>query len=217
MTTDSELQQDVIAELKWEPAVNATSIGVEVKDGVVTLVGEVSSYAEKLAAEQAAQRVHGLRALATEITVKLASSHQRSDSDIAHTVANVLSWTVWVPEKSIKVTVEHGRVTLSGIVDWQFQKQAATESVRLLLGVTGVNNQIAVKPRLSANMVVADIEAALKRSALADAKEISVSIKGNDVTLSGKVHSCREREAVAASAWNTPGVHSVLDKMTLDY
>ena len=217
MKTDSQLQQDVIAELKWEPSVTAPSIGVEVKDGIVTLAGEVSSYAEKLSAESATQRVCGVKALATELKVKLSGSGKRSDADIAKSAESVLAWTTWVPDNAIKVLVENGWVTLSGNVDWQYQKQSATDSVRFLSGVTGVSDQIAIKPTLSVSAVKSDIEAALKRSAVADAKKISVSINGSNVTLTGKVQSWNERETATISAWGTPGVRSVIDEMTLDY
>jgi osmotically-inducible protein OsmY len=217
MKTDSQLQQDVIAELKWEPSVTAPGIGVEVRDGIVTLAGEVSSYAEKLNAESATQRVCGVKALATELKVKLAGSGKRNDADIAKSVENVLEWTTWVPDNAIKVLVENGWVTLSGNVDWQYQKQSATDSVRFLSGVTGVSDQIAIKPKLSVSAVKSDIEAALKRSAVADAKKISVNINGSNVTLTGTVHSWNEREIATMSAWGTPGVRSVIDKMTLEY
>ena len=217
MKTDSQLQQDVIAELKWEPSVTAPSIGVEVKDGVVTLAGEVSSYAEKLNAESATQRVCGVKALATELKVKLSGGGKRSDADIAKSAESVLAWTTWVPDNAIKVLVENGWVTLSGNVDWQYQKQSATDSVRFLSGVTGVSDQIAIKPKLSVSAVKSDIEAALKRSAVADAKKISVTINGSNVTLTGKVQSWNERETATTSAWGTPGVRSVIDEMTLDY
>ncbi|MDP4076380.1 BON domain-containing protein [Acidovorax sp. A1169] len=217
MKTDTQLQQDVLAELKWEPAVTAPGIGVEVKNGIVTLAGEVGSYAEKLAAESATQRVYGLKALTTELKVKLAGSSKRTDADIAEAVENLLQWTTWVPENSVKVLIEKGWVTLSGTVDWQFQRQAAANCVRQLSGVTGVRNQIALKPHLSISGIKADIEAALKRGAAADAKKISVTIDGANVILTGKIQSWREREAANSSALGTPGVHSVVDKMTLEY
>ncbi len=217
MKTDSQLQQDVIAELKWEPSVTAPGIGVEVKDGIVTLAGVVGSYAEKLTAETATQRVCGVKALATELKVKLAGSAKRTDADIAKAVENVLEWTTWVPDNAVKVRVENGWVTLSGNVDWQYQKQSASDGVRFLAGVIGVSDQIAVKPEISVSAVKADIEAALKRSAVADAKKISVGIHGAEVTLTGKVHSWSERETATTSAWGTPGVRSVVDAMTLDY
>ena len=217
MKTDSQLQQDVSAELKWEPSVHAARIGVEVKDGVVTLAGQVDSYAEKWSAERAAQRVAGVKAMSTELTVQLTSLSQRTDSDIAEAAENVLEWTSSLPAGAVKVMVEGGWVTLSGDVDWQYQRQAATDSVRHLMGVTGVSDQISIKPSVTATAVKSDIEAALKRTSIADAKKISVAVHGSDVTLSGTVHSWDERDTATNSAWGTPGVRNVVDKMTLAY
>jgi len=217
MKTDSQLQQDVMAELKWEPAVHAAQIGVEVKDGVVTLAGEVSSYTEKLNAERAAQRVHGVKALAVEMKVKLSQLGQRTDADIAESAKNILGWTSSLPADAVKVMVEGGWLTLSGDVEWQYQRQDAADSVRYLSGVTGVSNQIAIKPSLSASVVKSDIEAALKRRAAADAKSITVEVKGADVTLSGTVHSWAERDLATRSAWGSSGVRNVVDKMNLVY
>jgi len=215
MKTDSQLQQDVIAELKWEPAVHAAQIGVEVNNGVVTLAGEVSSYTEKLHAEQAAQRVNGVKALAVEMTVKLSQFGQRTDADMAASAKNILGWTSCLPVDTVKVLVEGGWLTLSGDVQWQYQRQAAADAVRHLSGVTGVSNQIAIKPPLSAKVVKSDIEAALKRRAAADAKTIAVSVQGGDVTLTGTVHSWAERELATRSAWGSSGVCNVVDKMDL--
>lgn len=218
MKTDSQLQQDVSAELEWEPSVHAARIGVEVKDGVVTLAGQVDSYAEKWNAERAAQRVAGVKAMAIALKVQLTSLSERSDADIAGAVENVLEWTSLLPAGAIKVMVEGGWVTLSGDVDWQYQKQAAAGSVRTLMGVTGVSDQISIKPPGTAVMATAvksDIEAALKRTAIADAKQITVAVRGADVTLSGTVHSWAERETATNSAWGTPGVRNVVDLLTL--
>lgn len=215
MKTDSQLQQDVMAELKWEPEVHAAQIGVEVKNGIVTLAGEVASYAEKWNAEHAAQRVNGVKALAVEMTVKLSGFGKRSDTDIAESARNILSWTGSLPEDAVKVLVEGGWLTLTGDVEWQYQRQVASDCVRNLIGVTGVSNQIELKPTLSAGSVKADIEAALKRRAVDDAKTIAVEVRGGDVTLTGTVHSWAERELAKRSAWGTAGVRNVVDKMNL--
>ncbi len=215
MKTDSQLQQDVSAELKWEPSVHAARIGVEVKDGVVTLAGEVDSYVEKWNAERAAQRVSGVKAMATELKVMLTGLSKRTDADIARSVENVLEWTSALPAGAIKVMVEGGWVTLSGDVDWQYQKQSASDSVRFLMGVQGVSDQISIKPSASATVVKADLEAALLRSAIADGKKISVAVHGADVTLSGAVKNWAERETATDAAWGTPGVRNVVDMMTL--
>ena len=217
MKTDLQLQQDVMAELNWEPAVHAEQIGVEVKNGVVTLAGEVSSYPEKWHAERAAQRVSGVKALAVEMQVKLSQFGKRSDADIAASAKNILGWTSSLPADTIKVLVEGGWLTLSGDVEWQYQRQDAADSVRNLSGVTGVSNQIAIKPPLSATVVKSDIEAALKRRAAADAKAIAVEVKGADVTFTGTVHSWAERDLATRSAWGSSGERNVVDKMTLVY
>ncbi|MDP9043533.1 MAG: BON domain-containing protein [Pseudomonadota bacterium] len=217
MKTDKQLQTDVIAELSWEPSVHAAEIGVEVKDGIVTLAGHVRSYSEKWNAERAAQRVSGVRAIAVEMDVKLPALGKRNDADIARSATNMLSWASAVPDDTIKVLVEDGWITLSGAVDWQFQKLAAADAVRILTGVKGVSDQIAIKPTVAMSAVKADIEAALKRRATRDAKNISVQVHGADVTLTGTVHSYAERELATNSAWSTPGVRNVVDDMTLAY
>ena len=215
MKTDKQLQQDVIDELKWEPSVQAAEIGVGVKSGIVTLSGKVCSYAEKQHAERAAQRVSGVEGMAVELKVKLVGSDERADGDIARAVKSVIEWSSTVPSGAIKVLVENGWVTLTGNVDWQYQRQGAADCVRYLLGVVGVSNQIAIKPTLSAGAVKADIEAALKRRATDDAKTVMVEVHGSDVTLTGTVHSWSERELALHSAWNAPGVCNVVDKITL--
>ena len=212
MKTDTQLQQDVTAELKWQPSVNAAQIGVEVKDGIVTLAGHVGSYAEKCDAERAAQRVSGVKALAVEMDVKLAGSSKRTDADVARAVQNVLQGTTYLPKDHVKVMVESGWVTLSGEVDWEYQRQSATAAVRYLMGVTGVSDQILIKkPKVSSSAVKSDIEAALKRRATADAQKISVEVHGADVTLTGEVHSWSERDLARNTAWGTSGVHNVQD------
>ncbi|MEO6278213.1 BON domain-containing protein [Roseateles sp.] len=218
MKSDSQLQQDVMAELQWEPSVHATRIGVEVKDGIVTLAGQVDSSAEKWNAERAAQRVSGVMAITTELKVQLPSSTKRSDGDIADSVHSILEWAYSLAVgRRIKVMVEAGCVTLSGDVDWQYQRQAAADNLRTLTGVTGVNNEITIKPSMAAAAVKSDIEAALKRTSIADAKKVFVAVHGSDVTLSGSVHSWDERATATNSAWGMPGVRNVVDKMTLAY
>ncbi len=217
MKTDTQLQQDVSAELNWEPAIIATDIGVEVKDGIVTLAGHVGSYSEKLAAERAAQSVAGVRGLAIEMDVKLPSSSKRTDADIAHAAENVLSWATCVPDNSVKIMVEKGWITLKGEVRWDFQRRGAIEAVRHLLGVTGVSDQILIKEKVSAASVKTEIEAALKRRAHNDAQTISVDVKGSDVTLSGTVHNWGERDLANHAAWSTPGVCNVVDKISVTY
>jgi osmotically-inducible protein OsmY len=176
--SDLQLQQDVLAELKWDPSINAAEIGVEVKDGIVTLAGHVNTYAEKWNAERAAQRVGGVKALAVEMDVKIEGMNNRTDADIARSVENVLQWSTYLTKDSIKVKVEKGWVTFTGEVEWQYQRQAAVDAIRYLIGVTGVSDQITIKTKVSAPVVKSDIEAALKRRAQQDADEISVSVRG---------------------------------------
>lgn len=215
--SDTQLQRDVLAELKWEPSVNAAEIGVEVKDGIVTLAGHVNTYAQKWDAERATQRVAGVKALAVEMDVKIEGMNNRTDADIARSAENVLQWTTYLTKDAVKIKVEKGWVTLTGEVEWQYQRQAATAAIRYLMGVTGVSDQISIKSKVSAPVVKADIEAALKRRAQQDAHEISVSVNGADVTLTGKVHSWSERELAHNTAWGTPGVRSVVDNTTMSY
>jgi osmotically-inducible protein OsmY len=217
MKTDVQVQQDVLAELAWEPSVNAARIGVEVVGGIATLAGRVDSFAEKWSAERAAQRVAGVKGLATEIAVELPGSSVRTDADIARSVEGGLQWTTFLPEGAVKVMVEGGWVTLTGEVGWHFQRQAASDAVRGLMGVTGVSDQIAVKPRATAGAVRSDIEAALQRHAQADARRITVVVSGGEVTLSGRVPSWSEREMARHSAWGTAGVASVVDNITVGH
>jgi osmotically-inducible protein OsmY len=217
MKTDTQLHSDVIAELSWEPSINSEEIGVEVKDGIVTLAGHVGSYAEKMDAERATMRVSGVKALVVEMDVRLAGSSARTDADIARSVEHVLEWTTYLPKDAVKIKVESGLVTLSGEVSWEYQRQTAVSAVRYLMGVKGVKDQLVIKPKLSASLVKADIEAALKRRAQKDANQISVSVHGTDVTLSGKVHTWSERELATHTAWGSPGVRSVVDNITLTF
>jgi osmotically-inducible protein OsmY len=215
MKTDQQLQQAVIDELTWDPSVHASEIGVIVKDGVVTLDGEVSSFAEKWGAERAAQRVTGVQALAVGLDVKLSALGKRSDSDIARSAQTALHWCSSCPSETIQLMVEDGWITLTGSVEWHYQKQAATDALRYLIGVTGVSDQISISPKVLSTVVKADIEAALKRRSTSDAQEIHVDVHGADVTLSGTVHSWAERELARHSAWGTKGVRQVVDNMAM--
>jgi osmotically-inducible protein OsmY len=213
MKTDTQLQQDVMAELQWEPSVHAEQIGVAVKDGVVTLAGHVSSYAEKWNAQRATQRVTGVKALAVEMDVKLSNLGMHTDAEIASTVQKVLDWNGSLPHNGVTCMVEGGWITLWGAVQWQYQSSSAENSVRELMGVKGVSNQISIKPAVSLDAVRGDIEIALKRRAKADAAQVRVKISDSDVTLSGTVPSLFERNLARDAAWGTPGVRQVVDNI----
>ena len=217
MKTDSELQQDVLTELKCEPSVNAANIGVEVRDGVVTLAGHVKTFGEKWGAERAAQRVLGVKALAVEMDVTLEGSHARSDADIAQAVDDALAWVTYVQKNAIKVMVEKGWVTLTGSVEWDYQRQNVAGAVRFLTGVKGISDQITLSPSGSPSEIKADVEAALDRRDDADLGDITVSVLDSNVTLSGTIHGWWQRELARQSAWSAPGVKHVVDNLTIRY
>jgi len=215
MNHDRQIQLDVLDELRWEPGVKATDIGATVKDGVVTLTGTVDSFAEKWAAESAVKRLTGVKAIAMDLEVKIPGSGERTDTDIARAAESALKWDVAVPHDHIRVSVERGFLTLEGEVDWQFQKSAAERAVRHLMGVTGVNNFITIKPKVAPENVKEKIETALKRNAVLDAQRIKVQADGGRVTLSGTVHSWAELDAAEEAAWAAPGVSEVKDLLTV--
>ena len=216
MKTATELQKDVLEELDWEPAVSAADVGVTIEDGIVTLTGDVASYEEKIAAENAAKRVGGVRGVANDLRVRLPEVMERTDTDIAKIAANALEWSVHVPSDHITVTVKDGWLTLEGDVDWFFQKEAAGRAVRSLTGVKGVSNLIRVKPRLRAEDLKAKIGDALRRSASLDAEHILVKVEGGGVVLSGAVRSWAEREDAEKAAWAAPGVQNVDNRITIE-
>jgi len=216
MKRDTELQQNVMAELKWEPSIKAAQIGVAVTDGVVTLTGTVDTFAQKYAAERAAERVSGVRAIAEDLHVMTPGEYNKTDPEIARAAANALLWDVEVPQNGIKVVVRNGWVTLEGAVSWYYEKASAERAVRYLTGVKGVINLIDVRPAgPQASDVKAKIEAALKRNAELDARRIQVEADGGIVTLRGEVRSFIEREDAERAAWAAPGVRIVKDELKL--
>jgi osmotically-inducible protein OsmY len=213
MKADRELQKQVLSALEWDPGVDAAHIGVTVDSGVVTLQGDATTYYQKMVAERTVRRVAGVRAIANDLTVKLPSTLVRSDADIARAVVNALAWDSAIPPDAVTATVDKGLVTLNGEVTWQFQRLAAEASVRRLLGVRGVTNAIAVKPHVAAGDVKAKIEAAFKRSAEIDARNVHVQALDGAVVLTGKVHSLFERDEAERAAWAAPGVTRVDDRL----
>jgi osmotically-inducible protein OsmY len=213
--TDRLLQENVQAALDWEPSVDTADIGVTVDKGVVTLRGDVKTYAEKETAERVALGVYGAKAVANDINVRIGTGLERTDSDIALAAVNALKWNSQVPADKVSVTVRQGWVTLKGNVDWNYQRDTASRVVRELTGVVGVTNTITVRPRVSVVDVESKIEAALKRSAEVDARRINVGVTDGKVTLSGNVRSWAEREEARRAAWAAPGVKEVDDHIAV--
>jgi osmotically-inducible protein OsmY len=215
--TDEEIQRDILEELKWDARVQPNEVGVAVKSGVVTLFGWVDSFAKKWAAERAAHRVKGVVAVANDIEVRLPSTAERTDAEIAAAVTRALEWDAFVPIEHVDVTVARGWVTLRGEVDWEFQRRAADRAVRRLAGVRGVTTLITVRPPTSPapspDQLKRRIEEALIRSAETDAERITIDVDGDTVILKGTVHSWAEREEAERVAWSSPGVSTVHNRI----
>jgi len=213
--TDEEIQRDVIAELRWDARVKPNEIGVQVKGGVVTLTGWVDSYMKKWAAEEAAHRVKGVKAVANDVEVRLPGDSQRTDTDIAAAVVQALESDASMRLEKLDVTVAKGWVTLQGEVEWQYQKEDAERVVRRITGVKGVTNLIAVKPRVTPSELKKKIEDALVRNAATDAERIQIEVQGSKVILKGTVRSWAERQEAERVAWSAPGVTQVENRITV--
>ena len=210
---DQDLRQNVIDELNFEPSVNAAHIGVGVDDGVVILSGHVSSYAEKVAAEQAVRRIRGVRGVALEIEVRYPNHKQTADDEIAKRALSIVAWDALVPRDAVNVTVEKGWVTIRGEVRWQWQKRTVEDAIRRLSGVVGIINLVVVKPDVAAADVQEKIERALARNAQMEAKAIKVKVDGAKVRLEGTVDSWDDRFVAETAAWSVPGVREVDDRL----
>jgi osmotically-inducible protein OsmY len=217
MKTDTQLQRDVLDALDWEPSIEASKIGVTAKDGIVTLTGSVSFYADKHEADRIAKAVAGVKAVADDIEVRLPGSNERNDTDLAAAVVNALKWHTSIPEGKLKVTVRDGWITLDGEVDWQYQRQAALDAVRFLVGVKGVANSITLAAKPKPKDVRAKIESAFKRSAGVDASHVRVETHNGTILLKGKVSSWSERAEAERVAWAAPGVATVDNRLVVDF
>ncbi|MER2265306.1 BON domain-containing protein [Methylobacterium oxalidis] len=212
---DTILRQNIIDELDFEPSIDSANIGVAVDNGIVTLTGHVGSYTERMAAEKAAQRVRGVRGVVEEIKVRFAGETPPRDEDLAQRAVQMLDWSVTVPRNAVQVKVQDGWITLTGQVEWHYQKEEARAALKRLSGVTGIINMIEVTPEVNAADVRAKIEAALRRNAEVEADAIQVTVKDAKVTLEGKVHAWYERNLAENAAWSAPGVRAVVDHLTL--
>jgi osmotically-inducible protein OsmY len=216
MRNDYDIQEDILTELKWQPFLVAANIGVSVKNGIATLSGSVDNYAQKLAAERAAKKVTGVRAIAEDIQIGVSPYDRKTDTEIAVSVVNAIRWHSAVPEDRVKAKVENGIVTLEGEVDWEYQRKSAKDAVSQLAGVINVVNRISVRPAALATDVTAKITAAFHRSAMIDAENVRVEVKDGTVTLKGIVRSTAEKDDAEEAAWCAPGVDHVINKLFVE-
>jgi len=217
MKNNQELQMDVQNAIKWEPLLHAAEIGVTAKDGVVTLTGNVDSYAKKIEAETASKKVIGVRALIENIEVKFPNSWSKSDAEVANEVLGALKSNWSVPKDKVTVMVENGWVTLEGELPWNYQKEAAKNAINFLSGFKGVSNNIKIKSESHDSIEKKDVENAIARSWSVDDSDIKVEVSGSTVTLTGTVDSWYQKEEASRIAWNTPGIWHVKNELEVDY
>ncbi|WP_119269900.1 BON domain-containing protein [Taklimakanibacter deserti] len=210
---DKELRQDIIKQLDFEPSIDSADIGVAVESGVVTLTGHVPTYAQRMMAEEVVQRIKGVKGIAQDIEVRPFLTLGTSDDEIAKRVLNTFKWNSTVPEDAIQVKVQNGWVTLTGMVEWQYQKQNAADAIQGLSGILGVLNNISVTPRASVPDVRKRIEEALRRQAEVHAKDVIIQVADGKVTLDGRVSAWTEKAAIGRAAWSAPGVKAVEDNL----
>lgn len=216
MKSDSQIQKDVMEELKWQPYLSSSEIGVAVKNGIVTLSGQVDSYSKKLAAENITRKVSGVKAVAEDIQVGISPVFRKTDAEIAEALVNALKWHSAVQEEKIKIKVEDGVVRLEGEVEWEYQRTNVKSAIENLTGVRSVINLITVKPKISPAEIQNEIAAAFHRSATIDSGKVFAEVSGSKVILRGTVRSFAEKEDAQSAAWNAPGVTSVESKLEIE-